>query len=97
MLFSRAAATLLIHRVKNEDAEWQAAIKGGPVAESNFDYSGPFTETVLLGNLAVRLGKIEWDGENLKANNQAAAAAIIRREYRDGWGIPNEIAELAGV
>ena len=86
-----------IHRVENEDAEWLAAIKGGPVAASSFDYSGPFTETVLLGNLAVRFGKIDWDGENLKANNRAAAAAVIKRDYRDGWEIPKEIAALAGV
>ena len=50
-------------RVPNEDAEWLAACAGGPPALSHFDYSGPLTEFVLLGNLAIRLGTpIEWDG-----------------------------------
>ena len=46
-----------IRRVPNEDAEWIEACRGGPKPLSSFDYSGPFTEMVLLGNLAVRLGK----------------------------------------
>ena len=50
--------------------------------------SGPFTEAVLLGNLAIRLGKrIEWDGPNLRATNAPEAEALIRRSYRKGWEI----------
>ena len=46
--------------------EWIRACKGGPAALSNFDNSGPLTEMVLLGNLAVRLQKtIRWDAKNL--------------------------------
>jgi hypothetical protein len=31
-----------------------------------FDYSGPFTEMVLLGNAAILAGKrLHWDAENL--------------------------------
>ncbi|MDE2956732.1 MAG: Gfo/Idh/MocA family oxidoreductase [Bacteroidota bacterium] len=33
---------------------WVEACKGGPACSSNFDYAGPFTEMVLLGNLALR-------------------------------------------
>ena len=33
---------------------WVEACKGGPECSSNFDYAGPFTEMVLLGNLALR-------------------------------------------
>jgi predicted dehydrogenase len=73
-------------RVANEDAEWLAACRGGPAALSNFDYSSRLTEFVLLGNLAIRLGKrIEWDGEQMKATNAPEADALIRREYRNGW------------
>ena len=32
--------------------EWIAACKGGNSPGSNFDYAGPLTETVLLGNIA---------------------------------------------
>ncbi|MEM7386935.1 MAG: hypothetical protein AAF514_18505, partial [Verrucomicrobiota bacterium] len=75
-----------IQRVKDEDQEWVDACLGGPKALSNFDYSGPFSETVVLGNLAIRLGKkIEWDGPNMVATNAPEAAELIRRPYRQGW------------
>jgi hypothetical protein len=73
-------------RVADEDVEWIEACKGGAAALSNFANSGPFTEVVLLGNLAIRLGKkIEWDGPNMKATNAPEADALIRRPYRKGW------------
>ena len=76
-------------RVENEDVEWIKSCQGGPKALSSFDYSGPFTEMVLLGNLAVRLGKkIEWDAKALKATNAPEADALIRDEYRNGWSLP---------
>jgi predicted dehydrogenase len=66
--------------------EWLNAIKTGTPALSNFAASGPFSETVLLGNLALRLGKrVQWDAKNLVAKNAPEAAAIIRRPYRKGW------------
>jgi len=65
--------------------EWLNACKGGPAAGTNFDYSGPLTETVLLGNLAIRVNQpIEWDSEKMKTN-VAEANALLRREYRKGW------------
>jgi len=68
--------------------EWINAIKTGTPALSNFASSGPFSETVLLGNLALRLGrKLEWDGKNLAAKNAPEAAAIVRRPYRKGWDL----------
>ncbi|MGY8687506.1 MAG: Gfo/Idh/MocA family oxidoreductase, partial [Verrucomicrobiales bacterium] len=77
-----------IRRVPNEDVEWVEACKGGPKALSNFGHSGPFTETILLGNLAIRLGKkIEWDGPNMRALNAPEAEPLIRRAYRRGWEI----------
>ena len=66
--------------------EFIQACKGGPSAMSNFEYACPFTETVLLGNVALRAGeKIEWDGE--KVTNIDAANAYLHREYRDGWSL----------
>jgi predicted dehydrogenase len=66
--------------------EWLNAIKTGVPALSSFEQSGPFSETVLLGNLAVRINKrLAWDGRNLKATNAPEAAAIVRRSYRKGW------------
>ncbi|MFN3487156.1 MAG: hypothetical protein ACK44W_16955 [Planctomycetota bacterium] len=67
-------------------AEWLRACKGGPKAFSNFDYAGPLTEFILLGNVAIRAGKrIEWDAENLKVKNCPEADPWIRRERRKGW------------
>lgn len=66
--------------------EWLRAIKGeGPTPSSNFDYAGPLTETVLSGNLAVRMpGKrLEWDGPNMKCTNSEEVDALVRREYRE--------------
>ena len=64
--------------------EWLRAIKGGPKPAGNFDYSGPFTETVVMGNLAVRIAgtKVEWDGPNMKCTNSKKADALVRKEYR---------------
>jgi predicted dehydrogenase len=69
-------------------AEWIEAIKTGTQAFSNFAYAGPFTETVLLGNLAYRAGKkIEWDGPNMRARNAPEIAALVRPEFRKGWSL----------
>jgi predicted dehydrogenase len=66
--------------------EWIEACKGGAPAYSNFDYAAPMTEALLVGNLAVRMGKkIEWDAANLKAKNAPEADVLIRPEYRKGW------------
>jgi len=68
--------------------EWITAIKGGPKALSNFDYAAMLTETILLGNIASRLGKkLEWDGPNLKVTNVPEAAALINPPYRSGWSL----------
>jgi len=55
---------------------------------SNFDYASRLTEAMLVGVLAVRLGKkIEWDTDKMQATNAPEAAPIIRREYRRGWTV----------
>ena len=75
--------------------EYHQAITGErESAVSNFqNYSGPLTETILLGNLAVwdaaegEGRKIEWDAQSLVATNAPEVAHVIRREYREGWSI----------
>jgi len=67
-------------------AEWIAACKGGDPAGSNFNYAGPLTEMVPLGNVALRAGrKIEWDAWALRVRNVPEGARFIRRDYRTGW------------
>lgn len=64
--------------------EWIAACKGGTPAGSNFNYAGPLTELVLLGNLAVRSGqKIKMDPETLRVTNVPSANMYIRNGYRN--------------
>ena len=68
--------------------EWITACKGGPAALSQFDYSALLTEMILLGNVAVRVGKkIEWDAENMRATNAPEADQYINPEYRKGWSL----------
>jgi hypothetical protein len=68
--------------------EWVAAIKGGPPALSNFDYAAVLTETVLLGNVAIRAGKkLDYDGAKMKVTNSPQADQLLRREYRSGWSL----------
>lgn len=66
--------------------EWFRACKGNGHALCDFDYAGPLTETVLLGNIAYRVGgRIEWDPGHMKAINTEQADRYLRREYRKGW------------
>ena len=70
----------------NQKREWITACKGGPPGMSHFEYAGLFTEAMLLGNVAMRVGKrIEWDGPNMKVTNVPEAEQYIRPEFRKGW------------
>ena len=73
----------------SHEQDWVRACKGGPAASSNFDYSGPLTETVLFGNLAPRFPgrKLLWDGANMKVTNEPEANQFIHRQYRQGWSL----------
>jgi len=68
--------------------EWVEAIRGGPRPFSNFDYSALLTETMLLGNVAMRVGqRLEWDGPNMRVTNVSQAQHYIQPEYRKGWSL----------
>jgi len=69
-------------------AEWIKACKDGSPTTCNFDYSGPLSESVLLGNVAFRVGKkLDWDAKNLKATNCPEADKYVQKEYRKGWEV----------
>jgi predicted dehydrogenase len=75
-----------LRRVGEHHLDWLEGIRGGPKPYGEFAYSGPFTETVLIGIAAFRSGKkLEWDGPNMKATNTRDADQYIKREYRKGW------------
>jgi predicted dehydrogenase len=66
--------------------EWIEACKNNKPGGANFDFSGPMTETVLLGNIALRTGKkLYWDSENMKITNVPEANEYLHRPYRQGW------------
>jgi predicted dehydrogenase len=73
--------------------EWLEACKGGSPGGSNFDWAGPLTEVVLLGNVALRTQmreeltrkKLWWDSANMRFTNSDEANRYLRREYRAGW------------
>ena len=68
--------------------EWIRACKTGEPTTCRFDYSGPVTETALLGCAAYRTGeRFAWDAANLKATNCPAAERFLRKDYRDGWSL----------
>ncbi len=66
--------------------QWIAACKTGSKTGSHFGYAGPFTEIVLLGNVAYRIGKtIEYDPAQMKITNVPEANALLSKSYRPGW------------
>jgi predicted dehydrogenase len=68
--------------------EWIAGCKGGPLPYSNFNVAAYLTEIILLGCVALRVGKkLEWDGPNMQALNSPEAAHFVKRNYRKGWSL----------
>jgi predicted dehydrogenase len=65
------------------------ACRGNGKTSAPFDYSGPLTESVLLGCLATRFPNttLEWDPVNLRVTNLREANAFVRRHYRKGWEV----------
>jgi predicted dehydrogenase len=77
-----------IPRSTGHYAEWIKACREGTPTTCTFDYSGPLSETVLLGNVAYRTGKrLAWDAATLESAGCPEAAALIRKQYRPGWEV----------
>ena len=66
---------------------WADACMNGAKPSANFDYSGPLTEAVLLGSVAVRFPQttLQWNAAKLQFDNESAANRYVRRSYRKGW------------
>jgi hypothetical protein len=75
------------------EQEWIMACKGGNPGGSDFEWAGPLTETVLLGNIALRKelrekmsGQVlNWDPQNFRFPNMPEADKFLHKEYRKGW------------
>ena len=114
-LYRKGEETLVYSQPKNLESEfghprkWIDAIKAGFNSKehksltSSFDYSGPLTETVIMGNIAIRSyllregegrsmtyygrNKLLWDGDDIKITNLEQANQFVGRTYREGWEI----------
>ncbi len=54
-----------------------------------FDYAGPLTEAVLLGNVATRMPGtlLEWNAGEFRIPNKPEAERLLTKTYREGWKI----------
>lgn len=73
----------------NHYTQFLEAVRGNGKTWAGFDYSGPLTESVLLGSVATRFPKttLEWNAKGLKFTNLKEANQYVRRKYRKGWEI----------
>jgi len=72
-------------------AEWLEAIKNNVQSSTNFEYSSKLVETMMLGNIAIRMAPknqiLEWDGEKGEITNLPEANEYLIREYAKGWSL----------
>jgi hypothetical protein len=68
------------------EMNWIRAIRGEEPASSPFEVSAVLTETMLLGNVALRADQpIEYDGAAGRITNSENANSLLDRAYRKGW------------
>jgi predicted dehydrogenase len=65
------------------------ACLGKAKTESHFAQSGPMTEAIILGTVAIRTPQkvLQWDAEKMKIPNYPEAEKYLRRKYRNGWDV----------
>jgi hypothetical protein len=65
---------------------WIKGIRTGSKPLCPFPYAGPLTEALLLGNIALKVGRrVEWDPVAFRITNCEEANQYLRRQYRKGW------------
>jgi predicted dehydrogenase len=75
-------------RVASHHQEWVDACRGRGTPLSNFGYASVLTESLLLGDVALRAGgTIEWDHAAMRATNNPDAARFVRPTFRQGWNL----------
>lgn len=62
---------------------------GKAKTESHFAQTGPMTEAILLGTVAIRVPDtlLEWDSKRMKFPNNPEAEKYLKRNYRKGWEV----------
>ena len=73
-------------RPADELEQWIQACQGGPSSDAAFEKVYPFSEAILIGNIALRVpGKLRWDATATRFVDAPKADALMTRAYRDGW------------
>jgi hypothetical protein len=75
---------------ENQKREWVEAIRAGKpsIALSNFEYASTLTESMLLGNVAVRSGEvIDYEPATGRITNSSTASQYLKPYSRKGWEI----------
>ncbi len=69
--------------------EMNNALRDIKPSRGNFKNVQPISETIQLGNLAIRMNgqRLEWDSRNMRVTNVPEANKYATREYRPGWEI----------
>ena len=66
--------------------DWFDACRGGEPAWANFDYAGPLSEFLMLGNVATQFdAELEYDPVAGRITNHPGANEKLSYTYRDGW------------
>ncbi len=66
--------------------QWIQACKGGEPSSASFENAYPFSETIALGNIALRVGKkLKWDARKRTFIDAPDAMTHLNRNYREGW------------
>jgi predicted dehydrogenase len=73
-------------RPAEELEQWVQACQGGPSSDASFEQVYPFSEAILIGNIALRIpGKLRWDAATTRFIDAPEADALMTRAYRKGW------------
>lgn len=74
---------------RNHYHHFADACLGGPNCESHFGQTGPMTEAILIGTVALRVPdtKLEWQAKEMTFASNAEASRMVRRQYRQGWSV----------
>ncbi len=73
-------------RPDGELDQWVRACRGEAPSDASFPSVSPFADSILLGNVALRVPrKLRWNTEEARFVDDDEANALTTREYREGW------------
>ena len=73
---------------QSHEMNWVNAIKGKDEISCPFSFASHLTEIMLLGVVSLRANaKLQYDAENMRVTNNAAANEFLTRTYREGYSL----------